>query len=255
MYTKKLAGFLIFMFMTFTCMASAATMAWQRLDNMSDAQITQIAASPTNPNMIYAGGEGVFKSTDNCKTWTIAKKGLRNTEILALVFDEDGNLYSTTDSGVFELKQASDTWARAAALPKNANITVPPNKGFPNSSTMVVALGQDANGNIYAATDQGLFKLTQGSNTWAQMNFSQKSNQFLFLLDQATKILYLFNKNAGIYALAPNSTTWQLIDNNAGFAPFSQQYGSGTALSIEAMAVGGNGKFCVQTNWGMYVQK
>ncbi|MDO8953329.1 MAG: hypothetical protein Q7V63_00560 [Gammaproteobacteria bacterium] len=121
----------------------------------------------------------------------------------------------------------------------------------------VASLGIDSKGNVYAATDNGVFMLAQGSNTWVSANQGLprfEANASPFLLDNKTGILYLSTFD-GIYKRESDSTKWVLFDDGEGFLPFEAKYGSGTALHIHSMTLTAKGKFCLQTNWGVFLQK
>lgn len=272
------------------------SLRWQHVE--IDEAVNTIVTSPQNPNILYAsindssngsaqntGRTGVLRSMDGCKTWSFINQGLANTEVNNLSFDSNGNLYATTNDGFFKLKKDTNTWIPVLTVPKDviaslnnlitdhlknqyqinpfagvkkltpgAKNWIFVNTGLPaaNGDTIFLDLATDAQGNLYLDTSNGMFKSTNGS-TWTRMPFEQFSNNELFWFDPYNKQLYFYNSS--LYQLSADGQGWFLIDNFSNLAhKYSNLYGSGTMLSIYAMAMGGSNKFCIDTNWGMYVQ-
>ncbi len=92
---------------------------WQTLQ--FPEYISALAVSPSDPNVVFAAtGKGIYQSNDGANTWTKIEqyKGLL---IFALVFDENGVLYASSDT--FGLSKSSDlgqTWEKI----NSPNITI-----------------------------------------------------------------------------------------------------------------------------------
>lgn len=129
----------------------------------------------------YKGGAAnagtVFKlipPTTTTGTWTekilyTFKGGSDGSEpFTGVILDKSGNVYGTTTFGgtggnnggiVFELTAANDY---AKSVLHNFNRLTDPAEDFPNGLTF------DASGNLWGMTEYALFKLSPGTNGWAE---------------------------------------------------------------------------------------
>ena len=156
--------------------------------------IGAIAVAPSNPNVIWAGtgesdirgdmitGDGVFKSTDEGKTWAYA--GLRDTRTTSAIAIDPRNagvVYVASmghafapngDRGVFKTTDGGKTWTKVL---------------FVNDATGAIALSMDPQhpATLYAAMWQaqrqpwkltsggpgsGLYKTTDGGAHWTNLS-------------------------------------------------------------------------------------
>ena len=82
------------------------------LNRGNDSRITALVIDPDDTNVVYAAtggyaatdGQGVFKSIDGGKNWTVFNNGLRalNVRALALTPGSPNVLYAATSAGVFK---------------------------------------------------------------------------------------------------------------------------------------------------------
>jgi photosystem II stability/assembly factor-like uncharacterized protein len=61
--------------------------------------VREIVPSPVQPRTVYAGANGVYRSTDGGRTWSLASEGLGTAMILALVSTRNGAFYAGTSGG------------------------------------------------------------------------------------------------------------------------------------------------------------
>lgn len=164
-----------------------------------DAQPTQsigaIAVAPSDPNIVYVAtgeglqrpdlsvGNGIYKSTDAGKTWT--HLGLHDAQqIPAMVVDPAdpnrlfaavlGHPYGANEQrGIFRSTDGGKTWERV--LYKNENTGGSDIEMDPSNSDVLYACLWEArqgpweDNNNYGGTEGGLFKSTDGGNTWKQL--------------------------------------------------------------------------------------
>ncbi len=164
-----------------------------------DAEPTQsigaIAVAPSDSNILYVAsgeglhrpdlsvGDGIYKSTDAGKTWT--QLGLRDTEqIPSIVVDPRdpdrvfaavlGHPYGPNEErGVYRSTDGGQTWKKV--LYKDANTGASDVEIDPAHPDTVYAalwesrLGPWEDGNQYDGTHGGLFKSTDGGDTWKQL--------------------------------------------------------------------------------------
>ena len=164
-------------------------------DKEPTQSIGAIAVAPSDPNIIYVGtgeglqrpdlsvGNGIYKSTDEGKTWT--HLGLDDgQQIPALAVDPHdpnrvfaavlGHPYGPNEErGIFRSTDGGKTWQKV--LYKNENTGGSDVKIDPSNPQVVYASlwegrqGPWEDDNSYGGTDGGLFKSTDGGTTWHQL--------------------------------------------------------------------------------------
>jgi photosystem II stability/assembly factor-like uncharacterized protein len=161
-------------------------------EDQPSQSIGAIAVAPSNPNIVYAAsgeglqrpdlsvGDGIYKSTDAGKTWT--HLGLRDgQQIPALAVDPRdpnhifaavlGHPYGPNEErGIFDSTDGGQTWKKSLYKdPDTGGSDVqidPANPDVMYASLWKVRQGPWEDGNEYNKTGGGLFKSTDGGNTW-----------------------------------------------------------------------------------------
>lgn len=123
------------------------------------------AVDPNNPDVVYAGGTDVFKSTDGGTTWAPSGRGLINTSVAELAIDAGpaNTLYAVRSkyrnySELFGSQDNGRNWISLGEIPFcyfPTAIVVDPS----NSNTLYV--GGEAN---------GAFKSSDGGRSWVRIN-------------------------------------------------------------------------------------
>jgi photosystem II stability/assembly factor-like uncharacterized protein len=161
-------------------------------DHESTQSIGAIAIAPSNPNIIYVGsgeglhrpdlsvGNGIYKSTDAGKTWT--HLGLRDgLQIPALAIDPRdpnkvfaavlGHPYGPNEErGLFRSSDGGQTWQKV--IYKNENTGASDVEiDLSNPDVIYASMWEAREGpwednNEVNGTGGGLFKSTDGGNTW-----------------------------------------------------------------------------------------
>ncbi len=163
-------------------------------DNQPTGSIGAIAVAPSDPNIIYVGsgagiirpdlavGDGVYKSTNAGKTWT--HLGLRDSQMIANIEVDPKNpnrlfvaalghpygpnpergIFRSTDGGAsFQKVLYKDEYT------SGNDVRLDPSQ--PN--TIYAALWQQQQGffenGAFGGTDGGIFKSTDGGNTWKKL--------------------------------------------------------------------------------------
>jgi len=164
-----------------------------------DAQPTQsigdIAVAPSDSNIIYVGsgeglhrpdlsvGNGIYKSTDAGKTWN--HLGLRGgQQIPSLAIDPRdpnrlfaavlGHPYGPSDErGIYRSTDGGVTWQKVLYKGENtggSEVAIDPsNPDVIYASLWEVRQGPWEDNNFFNGTGGGLFKSTDGGNTWKQL--------------------------------------------------------------------------------------
>ena len=161
-------------------------------DHESTQSIGAIAVAPSNPNIVYVAsgeglhrpdlsvGNGIYKSTDAGKTWT--HLGLSDGfQIPALAVDPRdpnrvfaavlGHPYGPNEErGLFRSSDGGQTWQKAIYKDENTGASDveidPSNPDVIYASMWEVREGPWEDNNEVNGTGGGLFKSTDGGNTW-----------------------------------------------------------------------------------------
>ncbi|MFZ1011179.1 MAG: glycoside hydrolase [Candidatus Sulfotelmatobacter sp.] len=161
-------------------------------DHESTQSIGAIAVAPSNPNIIYVGsgeglhrpdlsvGNGIYKSSDSGKTWT--HLSLRDGfQIPALAIDPRdpnrvfaavlGHPYGPNEErGLFRSTDGGQTWQKSIYKDENTGASDveidPSNPDVIYASMWEARVGPWEDGNEVNGTGGGLFKSTDGGNTW-----------------------------------------------------------------------------------------
>jgi photosystem II stability/assembly factor-like uncharacterized protein len=166
-------------------------------DSQPTGSVGAIAVAPSNPNIVYVGsgeglqrpdlsvGDGIYKSTDGGQTWQ--HFGLRDGQQIAtiLVDPRDPNRVFVAvlghpfgpngERGVFRSTDGGRTWAKVLYRDENTGAA---DLGFDpsNPKTIYAALWAARKppweiraGGSFEGPGSGLFKSTDGGNTWRQL--------------------------------------------------------------------------------------
>ncbi len=179
----------------------------------------------SSQHLFAATSMGVFETENGGDTWIKRMEGM--IEVLMVVtVDVDPNqpqtLYAGTTGGVYKSIDGSKTWIKV-----NSGL-VPPDILKSSRALNVVKIKIDPHhpDTVYAATLKGLYKTTDGGNSWQRIAESLP-DQFLsdLVLDSAhPDVLYVASRK-GIHKSLDGGATWQAM--NEGL----------TNLNIRALAI------------------
>ncbi|HYO76385.1 MAG TPA: SBBP repeat-containing protein [Thermoanaerobaculia bacterium] len=148
-----------------------------------------LAVDPKQTSTVYAGSFGSIYRTDDAGTsWRELKNGLPNTSVYQIVVDPENpaTVYVATITEVYKSSDRGETWRRASdgigdgivsglvIDPQNPSILYL-NKGgnsvgrIASTSTSSIAAGPDR-------VNGGIFKTTDGGQTWTAVNEGLESN-------------------------------------------------------------------------------
>ena len=224
-------------------------------DDQPTQSIGAIAIAPSNPNIIYAAsgeglqrpdlsiGDGIYKSTDAGKTWV--HLGLRDgQQIPALAIDPRnpdrlfaavlGHPYgSNPERGIFRSEDGGATWQKV--LYKDENTGGSDVEMDPSNPDVIYAgmwqsrVGPWEDDNMFAGTNGGLFKSSDGGATWRKLTkglpvdtvqinlaISQSQPTRLYAVLSTTKPTeYATDAGLGLYRSDDAGESWTRITNDS----------------------------------------
>jgi photosystem II stability/assembly factor-like uncharacterized protein len=159
----------------------AQPLTWQQTNGPEGGRITDVLVHSTGI-YIATRGNGTYRSTDNCSTWQQLSENrwARSIDIApnGTLFESGWGLKRSLDSG--------QTWTYC----------------YPNKD--IADVDFNASGEIFAASDSGVYKSSDNGNTWAQVLVAGYTLRIK--VDAAGTILAA--NNWGLYRSADNGATW-----------------------------------------------
>jgi photosystem II stability/assembly factor-like uncharacterized protein len=220
-------------------------------DDQPTGSVGAIAVAPSDPNILYVGsgeglqrpdlstGDGVYKSTDAGKTWK--HLGLRDAQQITLILVDpkdpnrvfvaaEGHPYGrSAERGVFRSTDGGQSFRKVLYKDENtgaADLAFDPT----NSQTIYavlwaarVAPWEVRSGESFIAAGSGLFKSTDGGNTWRQLTKGLPTAEDglgrigVAVSPSLPNRLYATveaKKNAGIYRSDDAGESWQQVNSD-----------------------------------------
>ena len=228
---------------------------WSPIFDHEDTQsIGAIAVAPSNDNVIYVAsgeglhrpdlsvGDGIYRSDDAGRTWV--HLGLRDgQQIPALPVDPAnpnrvfaavlGHPYGPNpERGIFRSDDGGKTWKKVLYKDDRTGgsdvVIDPKNPRIAYASLWEDTLGPWEDGNQYSGTNGGLFKSTDGGNTWKQLKNGlpndlvqinvtvspARTSRLYAVLSTKTEGGYASGKGVGVYRSDDAGATWQKITDD-----------------------------------------
>jgi hypothetical protein len=198
--------------------------------------ITALAIDPTNDATLYAGTQQgvVNKSTDGGQTWSNSSGGLTGGGISALVIDPNTptTIYAATSVGVFKSTDGGNSWTASP----DSGLVVPAGQSNAGQALTVTSLVIDPTNpqTLYGDNAFGVYKSTDGGNTWTFSAASPASVTAISLAKATPTTLYVGTQTSGVFKSADGGSTWDSV--SAGLP--SQTVSGGTAFgNVRALVV------------------
>jgi len=198
------------------------------------ATVSAIGPSKTDPNTIYAGTDTgrLWKTSDLGAHWT-QMQGVPNRWVNAVIVDPtDANHVYAAFSGyregdeaasVYESKDGGATWTNISS-------------NLPNAPVEMITFDQKS-GNLFAATDYGVFELASGDSNWYSLDGGLPKTPVLDVkLSGDGKWLYAATFGRSIMRL-PLSTSVTTGTGNGGENP------GGTVAATLSLTLGAPASF------------
>ncbi len=218
-------------------------------DKEPTSSIGAIAVSLSAPNVIYVGtgesnirpdqatGMGMYKSTDAGKTWRFI--GLRNTEDIAMIAVDPhnpnrvfvaalGHVYAPNrERGIFRSLDGGKTWKKVLYVNEYTSgddIEMDPINPDVLYATMWQQQQAPWENGQFGGTDGGIFKSTNGGNTWHKLTKGLPAVQqaLLRIAPSDPNILYASvssgpgapDGTVGIYRSNDAGASWHKVTND-----------------------------------------
>lgn len=188
--------------------------------------------SPVGQRVLYAGvfNHGVFKSTDDGKTWTARNQGLgaeTNRRVCRVHLHSDGTLFALVTArtkdrrfipdgvGLYRSKDGAETWELAnksqpLLWPKDFTVD-------PNDSQIIYLGAADAR----EQKQGGLYRTTDGGATWKRLAREGGEHFGAYLHPKRTGWVYMTlcegAPGSGLWLSQDNGATWKAMNG----LPFS----------------------------------
>ena len=232
-------------------------------DSQNTQSIGAIAVAPSDPSVIYVAsgeglhrpdlsvGNGIYKSEDAGKTWQ--HLGLRDgQQFPALAVDPHdpnrvfaavlGHPYgANAERGIFRSTDGGQSWTKVLYKDQNTGgYDVEINPADPNivyATLWQERLGPFEDNNSFQGTTGGVFKSTDGGNTWRKLAKGLPDN-----LTQANVAIAASNPNRVFATVATTEPTAYATDKGMGFFRSDDAGESWTRITADpraAMKIGG----------------
>lgn len=228
---------------------------WFPIFDHEDTQsIGAIAVAPSNDNIVYVAsgeglhrpdlsvGDGIYRSDDAGKTWT--HLGLREgQQIPALAVDPAnpnrlfaavlGHPYGpNAERGIFRSDDGGKTWKKVLYKDDRTGgsdvVLDPKNPRIVYAALWEDTLGPWEDGNQYSGTHGGLFKSTDGGNSWKQLTNGlpddvtqinvtvspARTSRLYAVLSTKVEGGYASGRGLGVYRSDDAGANWQKITDD-----------------------------------------
>lgn len=169
--------------------------------------VNALNIDPGNHSVIYAGtDQGVFKTTNGGASWTSANAGLNQgtfVNVLAIDPIATSNIYAGLSfGGVYKSTNGGSNW----------NVT-----GLINTNIRSLVIDPSMASTLYAATDNGALKSTDGGINWSGINkgLTNRSVNVLIISPADSSTIYAGTGN-GVFKTTNAGGDWSAV--NSGLA-------------------------------------
>ena len=179
---------------------------WSSVNSIPCGGVDEIVFDYTNPNNIYVAVNthpnkygGLFKSSDNGKTWTRLtndENKLFAVTAIALDTGNQNNIYvGTKDKGVLKSSDGGLTWGKI-------------NNGLRSLLVYDAVFGNNID-NIYILTNNGVFATEDSGLTWLEMNEGLSGTEFHSIaISSVNKSTLFVGTNEGVFKSTDGGRSW-----------------------------------------------
>ena len=166
--------------------------------------VTAVAVDPSDVRSIWAGSSsGLMHSSDGGSTWSVADAGLSKPNVVRAIGFDDGRIYVSDSTGVFQWSATQSGWRRVSSLLSVVDLTPGPDGGqlYATSATDGVQILEKG---TWRATD------SLASPHQAHHASNEKHPEVLSLAPIGGR-LYAVGTSFGVSASADGGQTWSQL--------------------------------------------
>jgi photosystem II stability/assembly factor-like uncharacterized protein len=173
----------------------------ERIEGLPSRDVIAVAAHTTEPDTAYAvvREQGIYRSQDAGKSWQMMDRGPQG--LVQLIHSDmagsmkTGWLFAATSKGIRRIMDCFCLWQDAGELGSEAHsVTYDPRQ--PDQ--------------IYTTTEKGLFRSTDGGESWVKM--TSPSSKVVALAFARSGILYAMNEEGALFRSADQGSTWNQVN-------------------------------------------
>jgi hypothetical protein len=192
----------------------------QTSSGLTSVAMTSLAIDPANPLRLFAGTRrGVARSLDGGATWTMTTTTNRNGAGFASAITQ-GSVLSVALVGAN--KALAGTILEGVLLSPDNGHTWLTTTGWVNQSVAALAPAPSQPLTIYAGSDAGVYKSTDGGTNWTAFNNGLGNLVVQALVVSPTNALIAYAATVGgVYLTSDGGTNWASV--NSGLANLAAQ--------------------------------
>jgi len=170
-------------------------------------EVLKVAVDPSKSSTVYAAtAYGIFKTTDDGRTWREKKIGLALPFTSDVVVDRSNRnrVFAATEVGVLLSADGGDSWKTA---------------GLNGLGVRAVVQDPSNSARLWAGTqDDGIFGTTDGGTTWKRMNdgLQHKTVYTIAVHPNNSSLVYLGTHGGGVYRTENGGRKWERRSDGLG---------------------------------------
>lgn len=210
---------------------------------VQEGRLSTVAAADSGRVLYISGpGVGVYQSTDGGQTWAPRSGELPSRDVAAFAVhaDQPKTLYASLDEGIYRSEDAGETWTRMdggpgapirqflhsdmegsmqtgwlfAATPEGVRRSMDcfcgwrPTGELPKGEVLDVAYDPTQPKRVYASTAQGLFRSTDGGESWERVAAEPAVSA---LTVDASGVVYAADREGALLRSADQGGSWERL--------------------------------------------
>lgn len=214
-------------------------------------EVLKVAVDPSNPLTVYAAtAYGIFKTTDDGKTWQEKNIGLTMPFTSDVVVDRSNGkrVFAATEEGILLSTDGGNSWKSAGLKGLGVRTIVQDpsdtkrlwagtqddgifattdhgaswkktNSGLQHKTVYAIAVDPKSSSTVYLGTHGGgVYRTTNGGKKWEQVvnGLGNPDIHSLLVLKSNSNIVFAGTLNGGLFRSTDSGTTWQFNSQDEG---------------------------------------
>lgn len=176
--------------------------------------LNSVAISPSEPNTVYAAGEGIFCRSEDCgESWSYMGEwgppGIYPGQPIGLAVDpQNSNVVfaNNYNGGNFKSEDGGETWVNAS-------------DGYTGASLRMIKVNPENESEVYCVGRSGTYKSSDGGSTWIGLNYDPllgNDDKAVAIHPNNPSIIYLTKVGYGqIFRSTDGGMSWSLLYQHA----------------------------------------